>query len=839
MNSKNFGIKQLLNNDIEISLLDNNLDGNYGFEIYNIKIGDEDIPIEDMEIKGWQTSDTKRGYPIKIKNYEGENYIRIKPGLKTLFGDLSIERRIAPGLWFTNVKYDGDKVVKFSSSNVKRSIEYHEFKTQKFAQVLPQYILTIGAIIGGYIALKDLLTRIFSSKDINGHFIILLSLKLIGLIAGLLAIQIIKPYLTAGSKLTLFGKEMGRYEYFMFIIFGWLFAYGINLFMAKHKKLSNVYSWIIFALNPLVAFAICEWAYNISFSELTFNAYALNYLILLIVQWLFLFITRSRKYSVIIILWIALVFGVLNQVLIIIRKTPMIPEFLSMITVAFNVAGETDFDFANTSIESIGYAILWTSIICSVKRRSFKKFNPKRYFASLAGYAICLFIIVATSNKIYFNDLSKIGFNWWKPMDTYYKNGTAVSFYSLFANSKLKEPEGYDEKEVIKILDEYKNKDYGYDNNDKNGKKPNVVVVLSEALMDYQGLGDNLYFSRDPLEYTKSLKENTISGTINMSVLGAGTIKSEYEVLTGNTLAFFPPGSDPSQQFIKEGSNSIVKLLKNQGYYCYGTHPQPGTNYSRNVSWEKLGFDKMDFLDEYVNKDGKITNDMKIRNFISDHRVYEKALEEIKNEEKPVFEYLVTMQNHGGYFGTYKEGDIQVQNFRGAVIKQDEEQVMKEYANLVAQSDQAHKYFFENLEKSGEDTIVLIFGDHQPQKADIFLTHGYGEYDDVQSHWTPFRIWANYDIKEQEDIHISISYLSALLFDNIGEGIRPSAYQKYLLDFNKEYPSITALFALDKDGNQVQEDEKYQEKKKELDKIIYFGVTNPKKSEEYFSKPVN
>ena len=67
------------------------------------------------------------------------------------------------------------------------------------------------------------------------------------------------------------------------------------------------------------------------------------------------------------------------------------------------------------------------------------------------------------------------------------------------------------------------------------------------------------------MDYIKSL-DNAVVGHAYTSVFGAGTSTSEFEFLTGDSMAFLPSGSIPYQQYILGASDSLATLLKGYGY---------------------------------------------------------------------------------------------------------------------------------------------------------------------------------------------------------------------------------------------------------------------------------
>lgn len=85
---------------------------------------------------------------------------------------------------------------------------------------------------------------------------------------------------------------------------------------------------------------------------------------------------------------------------------------------------------------------------------------------------------------------------------------------------------------------------------------------MNESLADYSLVG-KVNYNRDPLAFIHSLDENTIYGRDYVSIFGAGTSNSEFEAMTGNTIKFFPSGSNVYQQFMHETPLRCLVISKN------------------------------------------------------------------------------------------------------------------------------------------------------------------------------------------------------------------------------------------------------------------------------------
>ncbi|MDD7382791.1 MAG: sulfatase-like hydrolase/transferase [Peptoniphilaceae bacterium] len=837
---KKFGLGAFFNDEIKIYQEKAPTEQSDGFRINSIRLGDKLVDVNDLNIVGWKKSNTLTGYPLYTDGYETGNMITFKVSPKFMFNNPVINWQLGPENWRAFVSYQDTKVMQLNAyaeveNNSSVSINY-----PSFISVLLQYSMMILAILG----LSYLLNKVFNSfydtnenklKIKEGFIFIAKQIPKI-LILGLtyFAFSLIFDSRIPDSPLYLLGASMKKNDMFAVISLVAIFAIGFNYYLKKNERISYIYGLCLYFVNPLVVFLICEFAYNPDVWDMSILYILLNAFIILLLQTFIFLITRSWKISTISVLVTLLAFGMANDVLMELRDSPLIPAFLGMLGVATDVAGETVISFSGKSLAAAAYAFMWMFILFSQPHIK-AKLTLKKYFIPLISYSALMFAVIMASST-YLIEHSRVGVNLWRPSRTYYVEGSPYSFYRLAVNQMLRAPENYSKGNVEKILEKYNKED---ENAVKSDKKPNIIMIQSEAEADYNEIG-NLQLNKNPLSFQLGLKDNAIQGKLHVSVLGGGTVNTEYEALTGNSLTFFPDGSYPFQQYVDEGANSIGRLLENQGYDTYITHPNKSTNYSRQEVWKNLGFNDIDFLESYngdkeenTSEYLKSQSDEYAHGHVSDKFLFEKLIEKYKNKgDKPLFSYLVTMQNHGGYPGS-ETGNIDIVGHEG------ENNGANEYLNLLSESDKAFEELVNYFKNSDEPTIICIYGDHQPQNYKYFMDLAYGEgnYGNYETHWTPLTIWANYTIPEVKDLEISANYLSAFLFKVAGLGLRTSAYQNYQLDMMQKYPIMTRYNNKDTTFTEVTENSDFIKKKQELDSIIYYNVKDPDRNNKYFINP--
>lgn len=145
-------------------------------------------------------------------------------------------------------------------------------------------------------------------------------------------------------------------------------------------------------------------------------------------------------------------------------------------------------------------------------------------------------------------------------------------------------------------------------------------IIMDESFADLSVLGNEISTNQEVTPFYNSLQENVVKGYVLTSVFGGGTPNSEYELLSGNTMAFLPRGSIVYQQYIKDNTYSLISYLSKWGYYCSAKHPFFANGWKRAFAYPELGFDEFSFIDNYPQK---YLN----RNYVSDQEMFEQIID--------------------------------------------------------------------------------------------------------------------------------------------------------------------------------------------------------------------
>ena len=378
------------------------------------------------------------------------------------------------------------------------------------------------------------------------------------------------------------------------------------------------------------------------------------------------------------------------------------------------------------------------------------------------------------------------------PTTIQFKNGTVTAFLMELQYMSVEKPSGYNEKDAREAL-------ASYETAGTPANTPNIIVVMNEAFSDPAVLGE-FTTNEDYMPFVHSLldgAEDTVSGLLNVSVKGGNTANTEFEYLTGNSMAFLPYGSIPYQQYIKNETPSMASWLSGFGYRTVAMHPYRAAGWDRNKVYPLMGFDEMYFEELY--KDSGV-----IRKYVSDEADYEKIIQiyEQKEPGEPLFLFNVTMQNHSSY-NDWADYD----NFSPDItVDGSDSEVLSAYLSLMKLSDQATERLVDYFAKEEEDTVIVFFGDHQPTdsvvnpvlKLNGTSSSSLSAEEEALRYQVPFFIWANYDIEEESGLNISANYLASRTLD--AAGLPKPGYFSFLSELEKQAPVVSANHVSLSDG---------------------------------------
>lgn len=572
------------------------------------------------------------------------------------------------------------------------------------------------------------------------------------------------------------------------VIITFLFIVGSIGILIKDKipqKYNIIASFLFVILSVPYNFVMLEYTSHHRILDFSINKIMANLIIISIIVLIIFAITNSFKASIIGINIISVVFGLVYYYVIKFRGTAVLAVDIFSATTAANVAGNYNYRMSYRCYLFVILTYVLSIYVLKLDRHNLFKEKKRLISVGIVILAVvCGFSLFIQSSR--FDDSLKI--KMFKPQESYRKYGDYLTFTHSIRYIKGHKPEGYSEDKVEQISAQYP----GIKG---NGKKPNIIMIMNEALADFSSISD-IETNEDYMPFIHGLTENTVKGDLFVSIFGGGTSKTEYEALTSNSMAFMPKGSTPYVTYINRKTSSLATTLRAQGYGgMVAMHPHKGSGYKRNKVYPFLGFDKFYDLPEFNN--AKV-----IRNHVSDEGNFDKIIEVYeqnrKKDKKPFFLFDVTMQNHSSYDRKWDNLSDDISTIK------DYGDDVNIYLNLVKASDDAFKKLVEYFSNVDEPTMIIMFGDHQPKLNNHFYENvekGFSlgdEYKMFEKYNTPFVIWANYDIEEQTDVKISANYMGTMVDELAGNSM--SGYQQMVNEIRKDIPIITAGGYIGADG---------------------------------------
>ena len=399
---------------------------------------------------------------------------------------------------------------------------------------------------------------------------------------------------------------------------------------------------------------------------------------------------------------------------------------------------------------------------------------PLRWFVRLPILAVGLLITaISFSNSTKSNAiLGKFGMSF---MDSalqtsnYRANGFVGAFTINTLMLRTEPPEGYSEAEIASLMEGYEGAPASSE------QKYDVIVVLSESFFDVRRLNGTT-FSENPIpNYDRIIDlPGAYSGMMYSTASGGGTVRPEFEILTGLSTDYLHDVSSP-YELVNGPVEGFVSNYKASGYRTVAYHPYHKAFYSRDKAYGNIGFDEFlgaeDVADEVYLKyrRGLVTDESSLR-------VMEHILD-ASNE--PTFLLTITMENP---------------NMSDDVLG-----LVTVFTNGLHDADKMLGDLVDYIDGRDRPTVLLFFGDHIPSlgaNRAAYVQSGTTEQGDTLAdnefyYSGPFIIYSNtgaesHMLPSKKDNKVSSYYLLEIIAEMTGAKETP--YMELLADYYEKVP---------------------------------------------------
>lgn len=389
-------------------------------------------------------------------------------------------------------------------------------------------------------------------------------------------------------------------------------------------------------------------------------------------------------------------------------------------------------------------------------------FNPKIRMSikksiapgiACAASVVSMFFFTAFSNPVYsFFRVDTTSADNVFILNEKFENNSFLAFFMQTASenlaNKLVVPENYTEEAIVNYLGD----NHGVVSStsaDPDFKKPNVIVVMSEALADFR-VFDELKISDSCYEGIDQVAAEGHRGKLIVPTFASFTVRTEFELLFGLPVKSLNDPNMPQRMLAEREQPSVVRYYKGMGYNTAYVHPFLSSFYSRKRIYGRFGFDQMIFEDDFT-----VPVEYKGA-YIKDKTVFDQIEKLIKESDEPLYVHTTTMQNHQPYTDgpSPKELDNYLSNIK-----------------LTADSLRA---FTEHLKKIDEPTLLFMVGDHFPSfkndENNVYEQLGINSSTCGSVFEQSYLIWSNYgeDFSDLPEEKFSAFYVPYVILDTIG-----------------------------------------------------------------------
>lgn len=248
-----------------------------------------------------------------------------------------------------------------------------------------------------------------------------------------------------------------------------------------------------------------------------------------------------------------------------------------------------------------------------------------------------------------------------------------------------------------------------------SGPAPDVVMVLSESFMDPRQLSGMDRFA-DPVPGLRGLLEQGAGGGMIVPTYGGGTVRTEFEALTGMPVSAFASVMYPYVDMSLQGLPSLPGLLRERGYDTVAIHGNSGAFWSRSDTYRGIGIER--FLTEDDFQQAGVRDGL----WYSDASMTDLLLQELDAADAPLFVMAISIENHGPYNSQAPVLDEAARH--GVPLPEGMDppvaSTLRKYLYHLRNADRQLVRLLEHLRQRGRPFVLVLFGDHLPALPDVY-----------------------------------------------------------------------------------------------------------------------
>jgi phosphoglycerol transferase MdoB-like AlkP superfamily enzyme len=377
---------------------------------------------------------------------------------------------------------------------------------------------------------------------------------------------------------------------------------------------------------------------------------------------------------------------------------------------------------------------------------------------AILGAGVSLLYGAGPWNQLY--NPGRLQFEPWAPADSAQRTGLITNLILLHWELQVSRTAEPDVVAATRLLEDVDNSAVrSVELAGPVGDLPDIIVVQSESLFDPSRLNA---VADSHLPNLRSWSNRGWSGDLKVPTFGGGTIRTEFEMLTGLPLEAFPEVRYPYLQLPRKQVPSFVRTLGAHGYRSLAIHPNGGAFWNRNQAFHAFGFDR--FID------GKaFAGSAREGWYVSDAALTDRVIAELQDEGPPQFIMAISIQNHGPY--TLSRADDPAADATLDIVPASLEATSaaawQTYLRLLRRSDAELGRLATYLQQRERRTLLLFYSDHMPPLNMVFASVGFADGRPAQQQPVPWLLLDNRSSQQRSE-NTASWLLPALLLTKAG-----------------------------------------------------------------------
>ncbi len=271
--------------------------------------------------------------------------------------------------------------------------------------------------------------------------------------------------------------------------------------------------------------------------------------------------------------------------------------------------------------------------------------------------------------------------------------------------------------------------------------QPDVVIVLSESFMDPRVL-KGMQALPDVIPNMRAALQARHGGMMQAPTFGGGTVRTEFEVLTGMPVEAFQDVHYPYVDLNVSSMPGVVGDLKKRGYASFALHGNAGSFWNRTSTYKAMGIDRFitqrDMMKAGAVRDG---------GWVADRSMTDILLAELGRATQPTVAVAISIEAHGPYDSQpeVRDGAAREAIRIPAGLNAEAAAEFRNYLYHLHNADRELGRLLEGLHARGRPFVLLFFGDHLPAFNGVYEQLEFADGRDARQQYVPWLLASEND----------------------------------------------------------------------------------------------